>query len=414
MRAAEELLAALSCPVADSGAIDQMLAMAPEELLTALDAWLGDIKHLNPELQFVTAALTQGDLRLHGSFHAGQDREEVVFALVDSATLGACSTDDDLEGLAAGAGLTVLCTAIDPDNTTLASMVDRLIDLSGSPVPRWLVLEPAWLAAAVVVRAKPFVHGRMRDDDQSIEPYFTGTHVAADAPKLSRVGGSTRRTIDQVRLEPRSLPEKVREISLRVAAPGIDTTIVTTFLPSVTHSQAALVRYYSGSQDREASTQLIGARKAAERQEWELHIAKHEEVLVIDRQQVEEYFVGPEYYQMLLTPDELDEQVDYFIFMLQHENFSVAFCPEAIDIPYHLTSDMVEIRGDRRNRSEPRPGRVNGLTLTDPSLIEDLRREAASLVQMTEPQFKDKQFVSWWITWLAGNYRRTYRRGGPL
>jgi hypothetical protein len=96
--------------------------------------------------------------------------------------------------------------------------------------------------------------------------------------------------------------------------------------------------------------------------------------------------------------------------MLENENLSVAMCPEAVDIPFQLVGDVVEIRGDRRNKSEPRPGRVNGVTVTDERLVEELRREASSLLQLTEPQFKDKVFIGTWVEWLASNYRKHRRR----
>ena len=411
MRGQEQVLASLVCPKAGDTAIEQMLDMSGDEVLAQLAGWLDGVKTLNPDLNLVTETPTKGDTHLMGAFsHEGGSRT-VCFNLIAGDLLAGCSTQDDLEALVEAHDADVMVAAVmsSREDPVHLDAEDRLIAAAGSPAPRWIVMESGWLAAAVVLRAKPFVHNRVRDDNQGVEPYFT-EHSSDATPALRRVSGSTRRSLDAVRLEPRSLPEKVRELSLRADVPGVDTTVVTTFLPPETHSPAALTRYYARGRDVEMASRLIAARQAAERGVWEKHVSDQDALLILDRQQIEEYFEWPEYYQMRLTPDELDEQVGNFSSMLQYERFSVAFCPEAVDIPFSITGDVVEIRGDRRNKSEPRPGRVNGMSISDATVVDELRREAGSLLQATEPQFRDKTFILWWMEWLAGNYRRTWER----
>src|SRR5205807_757829 len=124
-------------------------------------------------------------------------------------------------------------------------------------------------------------------------------------------------------------------------------------------------------------------------------------ILLVDRQQFEEYCAEPDYYQMILTPEELDEQIENWINLFGVESYRVALSPEAVDIPFTLHGRSVDVRGDRRNRSEPRPGRLSGLRLRDERIAEEFRREAWSLMQMTEPSFKDKDFIASWARALT-------------
>jgi hypothetical protein len=158
--------------------------------------------------------------------------------------------------------------------------------------------------------------------------------------------------------------------------------------------------------------ELVDARQDAEIAAWKAQVADFQYILVIDRQQLEEYCSEPDYYQMILTPDELDEQVENWISLFSASSYRVALSPEPIDIPFTLQGQSVDLRGDRRNRSEPRPGRLSGLRLADERIAEEFRREAWSLMQMTEVAFKDKDFIAPWIGALARGYRLDYRRHG--
>jgi hypothetical protein len=149
---------------------------------------------------------------------------------------------------------------------------------------------------------------------------------------------------------------------------------------------------------------LIRERYLWERQQFEEHIQNHRRIDVIDRGVLQEYFRAPEYYQMLLTVDELRSQIENVISLLEFDNYTMCLCPESIDLSFDLRGRQLRIRTDRRNKGQPRQGRVSSLNFTNPALAEVFEREFWTLFRMTEPEFKDKAYIRQWLVNEASRY----------
>src|SRR4029077_1165780 len=116
----------------------------------------------------------------------------------------------------------------------------------------------------------------------------------------------------------------------------------------------------------------------------------------VDRFTLEENFAAPEYYQMPLEPEELSEQLAKLMELLTFENYSICLTPEAVDLCYEIRKPEVRIRTDRRNKGQPRMGKITELALQDLRLAEMFEREFWSTFRSTESRFKDKtQVIKW-------------------
>lgn len=416
MRAVDEVLAALSCPLGHEQQIEALLAMSDEECARALADWATQVFELNPHVRFELARDSEVPTQVWSSISIGDFKGHLVFrvfsgdaliAVADDVTLGSLRLND--------ADVTVVALRGDPRSESAQKAIETVQKKAGAPVPTFVAMDPAWLAAAAVGRSKPFAYSALAQHGRHLtpEPYFAEIQDGAKvSTAVTRSGGSLRAAVGASTIaEEPSLPEKFRAESSHIPAPTADLTIVTTYLPPVTHSRAALTRYYSrDGVDRDLVADLVAARQDAESSAWRRQLDSYKLRLIIDRQQLEEYCAEPEYYQMILTPDELDEQVTAWTGWFSSSALEIALSPEPIDIPFMLLGDTVTIRGDRRNRSEPRPGRLSGMKLRDRNIAEEFRRESWSLIQLTENHFQDKAFIAPWAESLARRYRTNYRR----
>jgi hypothetical protein len=153
----------------------------------------------------------------------------------------------------------------------------------------------------------------------------------------------------------------------------------------------------------------VRERMAVERDTWREHIEKYRRIDIIDRGLVDEYLAAPEYYQMPLLAAELEEQLRHFVEMLAWPNYELCLTPEAVDLPFEIRGPEVRVRTDRRNKGEPRQGRIRNLALREPAIVESFEREFWTLYRHTEEQFKDKEFIREWVRERVARYRSARR-----
>jgi hypothetical protein len=417
MRPIDHLLAVLGCPLAKDEAIAQLISMARTECIAQFEQWLLRLCELNPSAQF--EELLSDDVHVYGRLKTNGETSSVAYRFIDEKDLAAFA---EAEGPAAAAGvagsdITVVCIVADPGKPDVVENTCALVASAGEVAPHMIVMEPAWLAAAVVRQSKPLSFEAVEwagEGRVSPAPYFDRSSPADDrGPVVTRVRSSLRTAVGGAMfLEPHSLAEKVMAGRPDVEEGEGDIFLATTYLPPVTQSVNAIARYYAKiAGDPTTVLSLVRQRQDAQRAGWIRHIRRFRRYELLDRQQLEEYFLAPEYYQMRLTPDEVDEQVENWIGLFDYDNYVVALVPDAIDIAFSLRGSRVHLRGDRRNKSEPRPGRVNGLVLRDERLAADFLRESWTLLESTEQEFRDKAFIKGWVRNAADVYRRLATRG---
>jgi hypothetical protein len=163
------------------------------------------------------------------------------------------------------------------------------------------------------------------------------------------------------------------------------------------HSPSAVQRFHKTRNVESSLLSLVREKGDREIVIWKEHVRRFKRIDIIDRSSLDEYLASPEYYQMPLTPDELYEQFAQIITLLEYDNYSLCLTPEAIDLSYELRGQNVRIRTDRRNKGEPRIGRISGVTIVDAGMAEIFAREFWSLFRATEPDFKSKDHVKEWL-----------------
>lgn len=412
MRPIDHLLAVLGCPLAEDEAIAQLMSMSRTECVAQLEQWLLRLCELNPSTQF-DERVSDG-AHLFGRLRTNGETSSVAFRFIDEKDLVAFAGAERPAAAArvAESDITVVCIVADPGQPDVSESTSALVASAGEVAPHMIVMEPAWLTAAVVLQSKPFSFEAVEwagSGRVSPTPYFERSAPADDrGPIVTRVQSSLRTAVGSAMLlEPHSLAEKVMAGRPDVEEGEGDIFLATTYLPPVTQSVSAIARYYAKiAGDPTTVLSLVRQRQDAQRAGWIRHVGRFRRYELLDRQQLEEYFLAPEYYQMRLTPDEIDEQVENWISLFDYDNYVVALVPDAIDIAFSLRGSRVHLRGDRRNKSEPRPGRVNGLVLRDERLAAEFLRESWTLLEGTEQEFRDKAFIKGWVRNAADVYRR--------
>lgn len=301
--------------------------------------------------------------------------------------------------------LVVLALCIDESDEKMEIKLAKLLQAARARASEMLVMEPRWVAAILVERLKPILlDDPRRLGDGSAVSYFEAV-AASDQPdvELTRTARLLAPVGDEVIDDPGLITTKLREVQHLQPFEGT-VLLCTTFLPPVTQSLKAQKRFYEYFGASPEALEAVEDRLETERQQWMTHIAKHRRIDVIDRGQVEEYLAAPEYYQMPLRSTELREQVQNLRALLRESNYELCLAPEAVDLPFEVRGTEVRLRTDRRNKGEPRHGRIRHVILRDPRMVESFEREFWTLYRNTEPEFKDKEHVLAWILERSRRY----------
>lgn len=407
------VLALWSAPLADAG-VTPMIGVDGEPL-EQFASWLQRLQEIDSSVRFeVEPAKSQRDwllVRVNG-----RERGMVGVACIDEAALRG-NHERLISQLSAtrlrfGADVVVAALAVDETDEELRGFVDGFHRAARVYSTEMLVMEPRWLAALTVERLKPLlIDNPGRLGAGSPVPYFeagAATSSGARAVEIGRVPASPKSMTSEVVGDSGLVAAKLRET--RSLAPYAGTMMLcTTFLPPVTQSLAAQLRFYERYGSTPEALDAVRERMSLERETWRQHIEKYRRIDIIDRGQVDEYLAAPEYYQMPLTPPELEEQLQHFEEMLAWPNYELCLTPEAVDLPFEIRGSEVRVRTDRRNKGEPRQGRIRNLALREPAIVESFEREFWTLYRHTEEQFKNKAFIGDWMRDRVARYKRAKR-----
>jgi hypothetical protein len=276
-------------------------------------------------------------------------------------------------------------------------------------------MEPAWLAGIVVEQIRPILQGETSSNSiLTATSFYEGTKEGLpEKISVHRVKNRFQTVLDTVTDEPGTCVQKWRELRKEDIFAG-PILLCTTLLPPVTHSSDAVVRFHKSFGATEETCVLIGEKVEWEREVWRKHITQYERYDIVDRGLVEEYFAAPEYYQMPLTIRELQDQVSNLLELLKYDNYNLCLTPEAVDISYEIRGHEVRVRTDRRNKGQPRLGRISGVILSEQQLADVFEREFWSIYRLSETGFKNKKYVASWLKSLAKKYKATGQVVGGL
>jgi hypothetical protein len=409
------VLALWAVPLADVGVTP--LISADNEPLAQFAAWLQRLQEVDTSVRFDVEQLeslrdwmlVRVDGRERGVVGVTCLRESALHGDHGQLTERLISDRHRL-----GADIVVAALAVDETDDELRALADGFAAASVVRSAEMLVMEPRWLAALTVERLKPLlIDNPMRLGTGSPVPYFeigdsSAAPAGARAIEIGRVVSSPRSLASEVVDDTGLIRPKLREA--QSVAPYAGTVMLcTTFLPPVTQSLSAQLRFYERYGSTPEALAVVKERMNIERDGWREHIETHRRIDIIDRGQVDEYLAAPEYFQMPLKPAELEEQLRNFDEMLAWPNYELCLTPEAVDLPFEIRGTEVRVRTDRRNKGEPRQGRIRNLTLREPAIVESFEREFWTLYRHTEAQFKDKGFIREWVGDRMARYKRGQR-----
>lgn len=283
--------------------------------------------------------------------------------------------------------LTVCALCADETQPGVQEAIDACWQSARNSGSDLMLMEPAWLAGIVVEQIRPILQG--------------------DASGSSTFDEETKRSLPE-KISVRRVKNRFRELRKEDVFAGT-ILLCTTLLPPVTHPADAVVRFHSSFGADGEACGLLREKVEREKELWRKHIAQHRRYDIVDRGSVEEYFAAPEYYQMPLTRDELREQVSTLLELLKYDNYNLCLTPEAVDISYEVRGREVRIRTDRRNKGQPRLGRISEVILSEQQTADVFEREFWSIYRLSEPEFKDKKYVASWLRNLAKRYKPTVR-----
>jgi nucleotide-binding universal stress UspA family protein len=403
-RLREQVAALLAAPLAPPALTAELVAADLDHHVEALQGWLARAADLSPDFRYARSKeQPAGGFRIETRT---APRGSVCFRLAGGPELERGSErlvkdtlsehDDDLIVL-------VLCSNSElPETQRYVTACLQIARTVGRD--RLIVVEPDWAAALLVERAKPLVPGDLdRASRLAPTPYFdAGDARGSNGVRIRRTEPSPVVSA----LTDKGLARDRLQRTQAVETPSGPIYLCTTFLPPITHSQRAVKRFYRHQGGTKTTLEHLTARHHVERDTWLRHIADYRRVDVIDRAQLEEYLSAPEYYRMPLTPRELREQIKNLEELLAHDNYVLCLTPEAIDIPFEIRGDEVRIRTDRRNKGQPRQGRIANIVLRDPSIRDAFEREFWSAFSQTEYEFIDHASILKWLRERATRYSR--------
>ncbi len=307
------------------------------------------------------------------------------------------------EAAKAGASTAVLLLNCDlhsggQGSAAAESLLDDDLALPSGP----LLLEPRWVAALALERAKPMVP----TDERAAaalggSPYFEGEPEPGSGGV--RIVGTTLPPAFLVGHDSGIFRQKL-ESAQRQAAVGGTILLASVFFPPVTQSVRAQRRFYEFWGATPETIGLVEQRATWERDRWLTHIRRHQRRDVLDLAQVQEYLAAPEYYQLPLTKAELAEQVENIVALLGEPNYELRFATEAVDLPFEIVPDQVRIRTDRRNKGQPRQGRLASIALSGRAVIDTFEREFWTLYRSAGPDLIQAADIAAWLQQAVKNY----------
>ncbi len=408
MRLRDYILGILSAPLSDPEITGLLTHRDINSRVSALTDWLLKVAQVHPSFRYQIAdAKTQnGSLVLQVT---SPYKGNIEFRFVDQTELlsNPASLPEQIskEIMARGYDLVVLALCADETNKEVRDAIERCWSASRTFSDHLLLLEPSSMAAIILEQKKPILTDHKgRTGAASSASYFQEpSSVLPDNMSIRRF----QPVLGAVTDEPGTFPQKWRELQKESIFEG-PILLCTTFLPPVTHSPDAVERFYGSQFGATGETlKLINKKTKWEKEIWKKHIKKYERYDIVDRRLVEEYFAAPEYYQMHLTVGEVQKQLTNIIELLAYENYKLCLTPEAVDISYEIRGSEVRIRTDRRNKGQPRLGRISGVILSEPRMADVFEREFWSMYRQTEPEFKDKKEIAAWLHLLANKYKAT-------
>jgi len=394
---------ALATPTSEEVVVARLAELSDRALVDAVASWLENasatgwvrLREFAAEPQGRTAKVHLDALGTEGEFrlHVRPSRNEV----------------DVLVGQIRNSGGEVchILIAPEPDAVSHLEIVGDVVMGIGAEI---LVVSPEWATSIAIEQLRPLLFNEQIIDDTAAAPYFEGgaedvlgaegINVRRSSRRMSMLSGSIEE--DRPNFE-----EKLRDIKRSFGPIEGSVLLASVFMPPITHSQDAVRRFYDNRNQglSEQDEALIHERYTWEHRQFEEHIEQYQRIDVIDRAVLSEYLSAPEYYQMPLTVHELRAQINNVIAMLEHDNYTLCLCPESVNISFELRARELRIRSDRRNKGEPRQGRVTGLAFEAASLVEVFEREFWTLFRSTEPEFKAKDFVADWLVKTAARYQ---------
>jgi len=398
------ILGVLAVPLSDAHLTGLLADRAPEQWAETMDAWLQDVARLNPKL-----LLSRIPERSSGKWLVFECRApyggSIGFRFVGEDELASAGFRTELESEIEGLIVTVcvLVCCIDVSTAERQSTFEKRV-AEFDDVAEVILVEPTWAAAALLEHLMPILHGvDLRDDAGTAAQYFSDTDQLPVGISIRRARVPLQSMLGAVFDEPGTFAQKYRQLQGEDHFEGT-VLLATTFLPPVTHSLKAVKRFYSSYGVTDATLALVEDKWRWERRQWEAHVRANKRIDLLDRGQLEEYFAAPEYYQMPLTTDELKEQLQNVLQLLQNENYTMCLTSEAIDISYETRGTEVRIRTDRRNKGQPRTGRISGLVFNEPAMAEMFEREFWNMFRFTPPEFKNKDYIADWLSYRVSRY----------
>lgn len=393
------LLAAISAPLSDSEVTRILGERTYPESVATLEEWLAKARQCNARFQFDLNASHEGNGWLYMDVRSPYTGK-VGFYLVEQQELlkGGRHICNAVAENRKKRRLAVVIIALCADDTDPrvreeVALVWNAEDQIGDGV---IVMEPSWTAAILIEQMLPILLPLSFKGTSSL-PYFEATSSVTSNPvTVRRVHSSLQSLLGAVIDEPGTFEQKWRQRQQETIGES-EILLCTTFLPPVTHSHAAITRFYELFGATKETCRVVKEKAEWEEEMWLDHIRKYQRIDIIDRSILEEYLAAPEYYQMPLTKEEIEQQITNLVRQLEHKNYTLCLTPEAVDMSYEIRGSEVRVRTDRRNKGQPRLGRISGLVLNDSRMTETFEREFWTMFRLTESQFKEREYVNRWL-----------------
>lgn len=404
------IIAVFSVPLSDRRITKELNGKAVDWKFSRLKEWLLNIDDIN-----ALFSLNRNKILLDRDVVSFQlqspQKGRVGIKLVDELAVKNLSVElHDVERLfevLVQLDVLVIMLCGDTENDSIAQGVRNVFLAAATITDRAIVvMEPEWTTSILIENIRPFFNQLGEVSRKSeFTPYFEKRPEKTNNQlSIHRVEDRLQFLLDAAGSEP-ILPYS------KLSEPYKGTALLcTTFLPPVSYSLSVVDRFYKNFGVTESIRRLILETVRKDSEKWFQSIAKYQRYDIIDRDQLELYFLFPDYYQLRLTHEELSEQVQNVIKMIDCDNYSICLTPEAVDIAFEVQKPTVRIRTDRRNKAKPRAGRISRIEFNDVDICDTFEREFWHKYRSTENDFKDKEYIK---NWLLAQLEKSKNIGVP-
>ena len=201
--------------------------------------------------------------------------------------------------------LDVVLTVADENKPEVNAVISRIRQYCDGFAENVFLMEPRWVTALLLECVRPVLGRVLHQSTISSLDYFEMPSGAGSSVSIRRVRNRVRTVFSKICDNGENAIESIRPQQYEQVVDG-PMLSCSTYLPVASHALSAICRFFNDERLRA----IAEAKVNQTQKQWFEHCRHRRRIDIIDRSEVEAYFLAPEYYQMPLYASELRQQLE--------------------------------------------------------------------------------------------------------